>query len=113
MKATEVKLRLTNSLNGLIDTYFGTPTVAEKMVNATLKVLLKQNIHKMDSVLNLFADQYGEINPQEILAEYANQIGDEGIVIDIKQFVDSDMIRKFLPNKVLVVKKDDIMNLIV
>lgn len=113
MKATEVKLKLVNSLNGLIDTYFGLPTVSEKMINATLKVLVKQNIHKADTILNLFADQHGEINPQEILAEYANQIGDNGVAIDIKQYVNNELIRQLLPNRILILKREDIMNLIV
>ena len=40
MKAQEVKLKLVTSVNKLIDTYFGSPIVSEKMINATLKVLV-------------------------------------------------------------------------
>ena len=44
MKIHEVKLRLNSSINKLIDTYFGLPTVTEKMVNATLKIIAKQKL---------------------------------------------------------------------
>lgn len=113
MKTSEVKLKLVTSVNRLIDTYFGMPTVTEKMINATLKVIVKQNAYKIDSFLNMFVDQNGEINPQEVLMEYANQVDDNGLIIDIKQYVNNDTLRQILPNKVLVVKKEDILNLIV
>lgn len=113
MKIQEIKLKLNSSLNQLIDSYFSNPTVSEKMINATLKVLVKQNIHKVDDVLNMFADENGDINPQDILVEYANQIDDNGLVIDLKQYVKNEMIRQMLPNKVLILKKEDIINLIV
>ena len=83
------------------------------MINATLKVIVKQNAYKIDGMLKLFADQHGEINPQDILIEYANQIDDNGIVVDIKQYINNDTLKQFIPNKVLVMKKEDILNLIV
>ena len=112
MRTAEVKLKLVNSANKLIDTYFGMPTITEKMINATLKVLVKQNIHKADGILKMFENEYGEINPQEILVEYANQIDENGIAIDIREYVNNDTIKQMLPNKILIVKKDDILNLI-
>ena len=33
MKSSEVKLRLTNFVNGLIDTYFSGTSVRDKMIN--------------------------------------------------------------------------------
>jgi hypothetical protein len=113
MKIHEVKLRLNSSINKLIDTYFGLPTVTEKMVNATLKIIAKQNMYKLDTILEMFADQNGEIDPQAILYEYANQIDENGIRIDIKNYIDNDLIKQILPNKILIIKKEDIMSLIV
>ena len=113
MKIHEVKLRLNSSINKLIDTYFGLPTVTEKMVNATLKIIAKQNMYKLDSILGMFADQNGEIDPQAILYEYASQIDENGIRIDIKEYIDNDLIKQILPNKILSIKKEDIMGLIV
>lgn len=113
MNTSEVKLKLITSVNRLIDTYFGMPTVTEKMINATLKVIVKQNAYKIDGFLNMFADQNGEINPQEVLIEYANQIDDSGLIIDIKQYINNETLKQILPNKVLVLKREDIINLIV
>lgn len=113
MNTSEVRLKLITSVNRLIDTYFGMPTVTEKMINATLKVVVKQNAYKIDGFLNMFADQNGEINPQEILIEYANQIDDNGLIIDIKQYINNETLKQILPNKVLVLKREDIINLIV
>ena len=113
MKTQEVKLKLITSVNRLIDTYFGSPVMSEKMINATLKVLVKQNAYKIDEVLNLFADANGEINPQDILLEYANQIDDNGMIIDIKQYINNETLKQFIPNKVLVMRKEDILNLVI
>ena len=113
MNTSEVRLKLITSVNRLIDTYFGMPTVTEKMINATLKVVVKQNAYKIDGFLNMFADQNGEINPQEVLIEYANQIDDNGLIIDIKQYINNETLKQILPNKVLVLKREDIFNLIV
>ena len=112
MKIHEVKLRLNSSINKLIDTYFGLPTVTEKMVNATLKIIAKQNMYKLDTILGMFADQNGEIDPQAILYEYANQIDENGIRIDIKDYIDNDLIKQILPNKILIIKKEDIMSIL-
>lgn len=113
MNIQEVRLKLVTSVNRLIDTYFSSPSVSEKMINATLKVLVKQNAYKLDGILNMFSDKNGEINPQDILVEYANQIDENGVIIDIKQYINNDTLKQFLPNKVLVLKKDDVLNLIV
>jgi hypothetical protein len=112
MKAQEVKLKLVTSINRLIDTYFSSPIVSEKMINATLKVLVKQNAYKLDSMLELFSDANGDINPQDILIEYANQIDENGIIVDIKQYINNETLKQFIPNKVLVMRKEDILNLI-
>lgn len=113
MKTQEVRLKLITSVNKLIDTYFNAPTVTDKMINATLKVVVKQNAYKIDSMLALFTDENGEINPHEVLMEYANQIDDNGIVIDIKQYINNETLKQFIPNKVLLIKRDDILNLVI
>ena len=47
------------------------------------------------------------------IRDIANQIDNNGIVIDIKQFINDETLKQFIPNKVLILKKEDIMNLIV
>ena len=112
MKASEVKLRLINFANGLIDTYFSSSTMSDKMINSTLKIIVKQNSYRADNILKLFADEKGEIDMIEIVYEYADKIGDDGITFDIRDYVNNELIQQFLPKKVLIIKKDDIMSLL-
>lgn len=112
MKTSEFKLRLITTLDDLINVYFGEPTLTDKMINSTLKIIVKNNIHKADDIINMFADKNGEINVNEIVDEYAKQLGDEGIQFDIKNYVKNDFIRSILPDKCLLITKDDIMKLL-
>lgn len=112
MKIGEVKLRLSNSVIELIDTYFGGMTLNEKFINSTLKIILKQNIYKIEPMLNLFSDKDGNINMEEVIAEYSNMIDEKGLVFDLKSYVKDDMIKSFIPDKILIIKKDDILKLL-
>ena len=112
MKTGEVKMRLMKAVMGMIDTYFCSNALNEKFINSTLKILVKQNAYKIDSVLELFADKDGEINATEIVAEYANMLDEKGYIFDIKQYVENDMIKSLIPDKVLVVKREDILNIL-
>ena len=47
MNISEVKLRIVNTLNSLIDTYFRTDILNERFINSTLKIIVKQNISKV------------------------------------------------------------------
>lgn len=111
MKAGEVKMRIAKTAIQMIDTYFSGNSMGEKLVNSTLKIIVKQNVYKLDTILNLFADQDGEINTMEIAREYANMIDEQGFTFDIKNYIDNDMIKGLLPNKVLIIKRDDILSM--
>ena len=111
MKAGEVKIRLSNGIIEMIDTYFGGTGLNEKFINSTLKIILKQNLYKIDSVLALFTDQNGEININEIVEEYSKMIGDEGLIFDLKQYVDNDIVKSLIPDKILIIKRSDILKL--
>lgn len=112
MKIDEMKMRLSNTLNSLVDTYFSNPTMAEKFINSTLKVIIKQNIAKADGILELFADKDGEIDAQSIIEEYANMMSDDGIVFDLKDFVGNSFLKTMIPEKVLIIKKEDILSIL-
>ena len=111
MKAGEVKMRLCNSVMNMIDTYFGGNAINEKFINSTLKIILKQNLYKIEPMLNLFCDKNGEINTADIVAEYANMIDENGYVFDLKQYIDNEMIKSLIPDRVLILKREDILNL--
>lgn len=112
MKKDELKLRVTNAAERLINAYFGENTVIDKMANSTLKIILRQNIGKMDSMLEMFCDENGEIDADEIVNTYAEQITDAGVSFDIRDYVKSDVIRSIMPNKSLVIKRGDITRIL-
>ena len=112
MKASEFKLSIVQGVNNLIDDYFGSGSIGDNMLNATLKLLVRQNEHKMDGILNMFADENGEIDGNVVVEEYSKVFGNEGIIIDIKDFVKSNTVRSFLPNKSLKVTQDDLRKMI-
>lgn len=112
MKAGEVKMRLSNVIIEMIDTYFGGNSMNEKFINSTLKIILKQNLYKVDSILTLFTDKNGDINMQEIVEEYSKMIGDNGMFFDLKQYIDNDFAKSLIPDKILVIKQEDIFKLL-
>ena len=111
MKIGEVKLKLSNAVLNLIDTYFNGKDMSERFINSTLKIILKQNLYRADSVLSLFADKDGNINTDEIVEEYSKMIGESGYIFDIKEYISNDTVRNMIPDKVLVIKQEDILNL--
>ena len=111
MKIGEVKMRLSNSVMGLIDTYFSGNALNEKFINSTLKILLKQNLYKIDSILTLFSDQNGDINVDDIILEYSKMFDENGFIFDLKNYINNDLIKNFVPDKILIIKREDILNL--
>lgn len=111
MKATELKLRIQTVAENLINIYFGDNSIVDKLTNSTLKVLLKNNMYQLDDLLKLFADKNGEIDAQSVINTYAEQLGD-GIPFDIKKFIKNDFVRNVLPDKTLIITKEDILKII-
>ena len=112
MKICEVKMRLSNSVMNMIDTYFGANTLSEKFINSTLKIILKQNIYKIEPMLNLFADKNGDIDVDTIIMEYSQMIDESGFIFDLKDYIDNDIVKSFIPDKSLIIKREDILNLL-
>lgn len=112
MKVAEFKLRILTGLNNWVDEYFGLDTINERLINTTLKLLIKQNSNKYDKYIYMFADENGEVNAHEIIESYSNLIGPNGVTIDLKQYVDNSILREFIPNKVLIIRKSDLLELI-
>jgi hypothetical protein len=108
MKASEFKLSIVAGMNNLIDDYFGSNSKADKFINSTLKILVRQNTYKLDEVLGIFMDERGTIDEDIILEEYSKVIGESGLIIDIRDFVKNEFIKNLLPNKALIIKKDDL-----
>lgn len=112
MKASEFKLRVVSTLNELVDVYFGSDAMVDKFVNSTLRVMIKQKSYMLDDVMNLFTDQDGNINEELLIDEYSKMFGDKDIVVDIRDFIKNDFIKGMLPNKSLIIKSDDILDML-
>ena len=112
MKANAFKLRIVSTINGLIDTYFGSDTIMDKFVNSTLHVIVKQKSYMLDDIMNLFTDQEGNIDEELLLDEYSKMFGDKDIIVDIRDYIQNDFIKSKLPNKSLIIKSDDILDML-
>jgi hypothetical protein len=112
MRASEFKLRLVSGVEGLIDTYFGSYTMTDKLLNTTLKVIVKQKSYLVDDVLTLFTDKDGCIDEHMIVDEYSKMLENETFILDIRNYINNDMVKGLLPDKALIIKSDDIRRMI-
>lgn len=112
MKASEFKLRLISGVEGLIDTYFGSYTITDKLLNTTLKIIIKQKSYLVDDVLSLFTDKDGCIDEHMIVDEYSKMLENGTFILDIRDYINNDMIKNLLPDKALIIKSDDIKQMI-
>ena len=48
LKISEFKTKALYGIEGLIDTYFSGNTLSERLVNATVKIVVNQNVDKFD-----------------------------------------------------------------
>lgn len=108
MPIYEFKTKLIIGVEDLIDQYFGSGSISDRFLNATVKIIANQNIDKLDNFLNLFADKDGKIDSDLIIKEYGKAFGSDKIILDLRDFVNNDMVRRALPNKALAIKIDDI-----
>lgn len=112
MKKAELEERMVKALDRLINAYFGENTIVDKMVNATLKIMVTQNMQGIDKALSMFENEDGEIDANGLVETYANQLGEAGVPFDIRDFVKNDVVRGLLPNKSLIIKKGDLMKIL-
>ena len=67
IKISEFKVRALLGVENLIDVYFSGNSISDKLINATVKIIANQNIDKLDSVIDLFADKSGYIDTDLII----------------------------------------------
>ena len=104
----EFKTKLIIGVEDLIDQYFGSGSVADRLMNATVKIIANQNLDKLDNMFELLADKNGKIDTDLIIKEYGKAFGTDKIILDLRDFVNNDMVRRALPNKALAIKIEDI-----
>lgn len=101
MKRDELKPILQGFLTDMMESWFN-----DKPLIKTLGYsLIKANINKYDALLDMFADEAGNIDVEDIL----NGIGDtmeDAYKIDLEQF------SPLLPKRILLIDKTDINKLL-
>lgn len=108
IRASEFKYKLLNGVEGLVDMYFSPINIKDRLINATIKIVINQNIDKLDDFIDLFADKEGYIDTDILIKEYSKAFGTDKLIIDLRDFVNNDMIRRALPNKALAIEINDI-----
>jgi c-di-GMP-related signal transduction protein len=112
IKISEFKYRLVNGVDGLIDTYFAGGGVKERFINATAKIIINQNVDKIDDFIGLFADKDGYVDTDLIINEYSKAFGTDKIILDLRDYVNNDLVRRLLPNKALAIKIEDVVDIL-
>lgn len=101
MKKDALKPILKDFLGKMMNEWFSDKPLWKSLGNS----LITANINKYDNVLDMFADENGDIDVEGIL----NSIGDtmeDAYQIDLQQF------SPLLPNRILLISKEDIKNLL-
>lgn len=112
IRMSEFKFKLINGLDGLIDMYFSPDNIKDRFINATVKIIVNQNIDKLDDFITLFADKDGFIDTDLLIREYGKAFGTDKLVLDMRDFVNNDMIKRALPNKALALELNDLANIL-
>lgn len=114
MKIDEVKLRINQFIQGTIDLYMPPTNFFDKMKNATAKLWVDQNIWKLYKALDSFGDQYGEIDIEKVMSYYEDALFENNeFKVDIKTMIPKqyEWINEYLPNKVILFKKEDLIQI--
>lgn len=101
MTKDELKPILKDFLTGMMNDWFSDKPIWKTLGNS----LITANINKYDNVLDMFADEHGNIDVEGII----NNIGDameDSFKIDLQEF------SPLLPNRILLISKQDIKNLL-
>ena len=111
IRLNEFKHKLISGVDNLIDTYFSGVSINDRLMNATVKIIINQNVDKLDSFMELFADKEGFIDTDVIIREYGKAFGTDRYILDLRDFIENDMVKKVLPNKALAINIDDIVKI--
>lgn len=101
MTKDELKPILKDFLTGMMNDWFSDKPIWKTLGNS----LITANINKYDNVLDMFADEHGNIDVEGII----NNIGDameDSFKIDLQE------LSPLLPNRILLISKQDIKNLL-
>ena len=108
IRIQEFKQKALNGIDGLIDLYFSDLAVGERLMKATLKFVVRQNVDKYDGIIEMFTDKDGYIDTDVLIAEYAKAFGGDKLILDLRDFISNDAVKRLLPNKALAIKIEDV-----
>jgi hypothetical protein len=114
MKIDEVKLRINEFIQGTIDLYMPPTNFIDKMKNATAKLWIDQNMWKLYKAIDTFGDQYGEIDIDKVMCYYEDYLFEnDELRLDVKTMIPKqyEWLNEYLPNKIILFKKDDLKHL--
>lgn len=101
MKKDDLKPILKDFLGKMMNEWFDDKPLWKSLGNS----LINANINKYDNVLDMFANENGDIDVEGILNNIGNAM-EESYKIDLQQF------SPLLPNRILLISKEDINNLL-
>ena len=99
MQINEVKSIIHNHLTKLINEWFGDKPI----VKALAQTALKANLNKYDNLLEMITNEKGEV----MLEELVENLG----ILDGYQ-IDLTTISPLLPNRILIISKEDIQEIL-
>ena len=112
MKVQEFKLMLLNKLYAITDEWFDTNTLQDRFINGTLKTIINANKNKYDNLINMFADENGNVDLSEMRNQLINVIP-ERIEMDVNEITSKWNIPSYLiPNKLLLLTRKDILDIL-
>lgn len=110
-----MKMRIKTFVHKTIDLYLPCNNIIFKLENATAKLYIEQHLDKLNRFLNMFADEDGEIDEQLVMRTYEKALfNDDGeLQVDVKELLSErfDINSSFLPDKIIIFKKEDIYRL--
>lgn len=105
MKIEDLKTNFATNATKLIDAWFDTPTLSDNIFKGIGKTIIQSNINKYDNVINLFVDENGDLNIEQLIENVISQFP-EKIEIDIQKLTNMPF------PKILILTRNDIINLI-
>lgn len=114
MKTDEIKMRLCKFINQTIDLYMPPTNFVDKLKNSTAKLWVEQNMWMIHKAVDAFGDEHHEIDIDKVIERYEDALFEnDELRLDIKSMLPSNMqwINDFLPNKIILFKKEDLHNM--
>lgn len=113
MKISEFKLRLIRFGNNLIDVYFPGDGISDRMISASAKYILKNKVNELDTVLTMFSNTDNELDANEFLSFMKDNMIKDGLKINARDyFPENSQIASLLPNRTLIIKREDLDDLL-